>query len=168
MKMRMPVAVVRTLPSALAIVVALGLTHGASAQTQPPEVPSDGSSTSLNARWVSALTGMKVETPAGAHLGTVREVIVDGYGRASYAIIAYGGMMGLGNHYTAVPWATVADMLHRDRLLIDQAQLENAPLLPGAKPGAANRTWRRDADSYWRGKLAVAQPRGSLAPSGGQ
>jgi hypothetical protein len=98
---------------------------------------------------------MKVETPAGASLGRVKDVIVDDYGRASYAIIAYGGMMGLGNNYTAVPWTSVAELLHSDRLLIDQAQLENAPVLSGAKPDSANTSWRREADSYWRSKVAL-------------
>ncbi len=116
---------------------------------------SDASATSLNAKWVSALVDMKVETPAGARLGTVRDVIVDGYGRATYAIIAYGGMMGLGNHYTAVPWESVAEMLQRDRLLMDQAQLENAPLLSDAKPELSNKSWHREADNYWRGRVAL-------------
>jgi hypothetical protein len=63
--------------------------------------------------------------------------------------------MGLGNNYTAVPWTTVAEMLHSDRLLVDQAQLENAPVLASAKPDSANTSWRREADSYWRGKVAM-------------
>lgn len=115
---------------------------------------SDGAAGSLDAKWVSALVGMKVETPSGARLGTVKDVIVDAYGRQTYAIIAYAGMMGLGKKYTAVPWVTVGEMLQRDRLLMDQAQLENAPLLSSAKPDSANRSWRREADSYWRGKVA--------------
>jgi hypothetical protein len=98
---------------------------------------------------------MKVETASGARLGTVKDVIVDGYGRQTYAIISYAGMMGLGNKYTAVPWVTVGEMLQRDRLLMDQAQLENAPLLSSAKPDSTNRAWRREADSYWRGKLSL-------------
>lgn len=137
---------------AFAVVGALALANMACAQSQRPEsdVPS------MSTKWVSAIVGMKVTTPAGATLGTVRDVVVDGYGRPNYAIIAYGGMMGLGNHYTAVPWASVAEMLQRDRLLVDQWQLENAPILSGAKPESANTTWRRAADSYWRGKLATS------------
>jgi len=86
---------------------------------------------------------------------TVKDVIVDGYGRQTYAIISYAGMMGLGNKYTAVPWVTVAEALQRDRLLMDQGQLENAPLLSSAQPDSANRSWRGEADSYWRGKVAL-------------
>jgi sporulation protein YlmC with PRC-barrel domain len=151
------------LPKAFAIMAAVGLANVAHAQAQSPqasslpqrEMTSITSTPSLNAKWVSALVGMKVETPAGARLGTVKNVIVDGYGRATYAVIAYAGMMGLGNKYTAVPWLSIAEMLQRDRLLMDQGQLENAPVLPSAKPDPANRSWRREADSYWRGKVAL-------------
>lgn len=33
----------------------------------------------MDARWVSAIVGMKIETPAGALLVLVQDVIVDGY-----------------------------------------------------------------------------------------
>jgi sporulation protein YlmC with PRC-barrel domain len=166
--------------NAFAIVAAFGLATVAHAQAQRPQIPTqtdsqrdavsstwgpDAGATSLSARWVSAIVGMKVETPAGAHLGTVKDVIVDAYGRATFAIVAYGGMMGLGNNYTAVPWTSVAEMLHRDRLLVDQAQLENAPLLAGARPDSANTSWRREADSYWRGKLALGAAASVAAPA---
>lgn len=139
--------------NAFAVVTALGLANVASAQSQPQET--DGDAPSLSARWESSIVGMRVTTPDGARLGTVKDVIVDGYGRATYAVIAYGGMMGLGNKYTAVPWTTVAAMLHSDRLLVDQSKLENAPILAGAKPESANAPWRHAADTYWRGKVAL-------------
>jgi sporulation protein YlmC with PRC-barrel domain len=185
------------LPSALAIVAALGVANVACVQAQRTEpssqtdpngqksaagtVPSvtssvqqrdtvgfpsgsDGTAGNLDTKWVSALVGMKVETPSGARLGTVKDVIVDGYGRQTYAIISYAGMMGLGNKYTAVPWATVAEMLQRDRLLMDQGQLESAPLLSSAKPDSANKGWRGEADNYWRGKVAVGAGSANVPP----
>jgi sporulation protein YlmC with PRC-barrel domain len=139
--------------NACATVAVFALSGLASAQSASPVT--DGDAPSLSTKWVSSIVGMKVMTPAGAGLGTVRDVVVDGYGRASYAIVAYGGMMGLGNKYIAVPWVSVAEMLHSDRLLVDRSQLENAPLLAGAKPESANTTWRRAADTYWRGKVAM-------------
>lgn len=111
----------------------------------------------MDAKWVSAIVGMKVVTPAGALLGRVRDVVIDGYGRASFAIVSYGGVMGVGVRYTAVPWATVAEMLDRDRLLVDRSNLENSPLLLSAKPEPGDKDWRRAAESYWNGKVAAAQ-----------
>lgn len=159
-------------PSAFAIVVAVGLINAGCVQP-PPETqaltdandtgaavsaPVSASSASLSAKWVSDLVGMRVETPGGARLGTVKDVTVDGYGRQTYAIIAYAGMMGLGNKYTAVPWLNVAEMLQRDRLIMDQLQLENAPVLSSAKPQLSNNSWHREADDYWRDRLAHGEP----------
>lgn len=109
----------------------------------------------MDAKWVSAVRGMKVVTPQGALLGRVQDVVVDGYGRPSFAIVSYGSVMGFGIKYTAVPWATVADMLARDRLLVDRTNLENAPLLAGAKPEITDKNWRHEAENYWNGKVAV-------------
>ena len=157
--------------NAVAIVATLGLANVAGAQTQPREslereaTSSDASTPGLDAKWVSGIVGMKVESRDGATLGTVRDVVVDGYGQATHAVVAYGGMMGLGNKYTAVPWAIVAEVLDRDRLIMDQSRLENAPTLSGARPDSANTTWRRTAASYWRGKVAMG-PASVAAPAG--
>jgi hypothetical protein len=91
----------------------------------------------------------------------VQEVVVDGYSRPSFAIVRYGGLVaGLGAKYAAIPWQTVAEMLDRDKLVVNQPLLEKAPTLSGA--GAAGRSgeWRRDAELYWNGKVASA-PEGS-------
>jgi sporulation protein YlmC with PRC-barrel domain len=146
--------------NAFAVVAAFGLANMACAQSQrlAPDAPT------LSAKWVSSIVGMQVTSPTGEHLGRVKDVIVDGYGQPTYAIIAFGGMMGLGNNYAAVPWTSVAEMLQNDRLLMDQSQLENAPVLANAKPEYANTRWRQAADSYWRGKVAMSP---ASAPSGG-
>jgi sporulation protein YlmC with PRC-barrel domain len=111
----------------------------------------------MDAKWVSAIVGMRIETPAGARLGRVQDVVIDGYGRATFAIVSYGGVMGVGTRYAAVPWAAVAEMLNRDRLLVDRSNLENSPLLLSAKPAPGDTAWRRDAESYWNGKVIVAR-----------
>jgi sporulation protein YlmC with PRC-barrel domain len=117
----------------------------------------DAATARMDAKWVSAIVGMKIETPDGARLGRVQDVVIDGYGRASFAIVSYGGLMGVGTRYTAVTWAAVAEMLDRDRLLVDRSHLENAPLLLYAKPEAGDKDWRRAAESYWNGKVVAAQ-----------
>jgi len=111
----------------------------------------------MDAKWVSAVIGMKVVTPAGAALGKVHDVVMDGYGRATFALVSYGGMFGVGAKYTAVPWAVVAEMLDRDRLVVEQASLEHAPRLLGAKPGTGDEHWRDVAEDYWKGRLQVSQ-----------
>ena len=149
------------------IVAAFALASAASAQVLRPEIRTHGD---LNAKWVSAIVGMKVVSPTGTHLGTVKDVVVDGYGRATYAIISYGGMMGLGNRYTAVPWASVAEMLRATGCWWIRRSSNMAPILPDGQPEFVSTSWRRAADNYWRSKVAlgpapVAVPTGpGLAP----
>ena len=138
--------------NASAIVTLLGLATVASAQSPLPQTDAP----SLSTRWVSSIVGMRVTTPTGTNLGKVKDVIVDGYGQPTYAIISYGGVIGLGSKYIAVPWATVAEMLERDKLLVDQGRLESAPQLASSRPESANTSWRRAADSYWRDKVALS------------
>jgi sporulation protein YlmC with PRC-barrel domain len=149
-----------------AIVAGFGLT--AAGCTQPPQelrTQEDSSNngavvgtSDLGTKWVSDVVGMRVETSTGARLGNVNDVLIDGEGRQTYAIISYAGMMGLGNKYTAVPWRNVGEMLQRDRLVMDQVQLESAPLLSSAKPDLSSAGWHRAADDYWGGRIPLRRP----------
>jgi sporulation protein YlmC with PRC-barrel domain len=117
----------------------------------------DAATARMDARWVSAIVGMKIVTPAGALLGRVQDVVIDGYGRASFAIVSYGGVMGVGTKYTAIPWEAVAEMLERDRLLVERSNLEKSPLLLNAKPAPGDNDWRGAAESYWNGRVVAAE-----------
>jgi sporulation protein YlmC with PRC-barrel domain len=158
------------LPTLIALGVICGLVSSGCTQVKPEReagsvtgIPAPANSGAdpvtarMDAKWVSAIVGMRVQTPDGTSLGRVRDVVVDGYGVGSFAIVAYGGVMGLGIRYTAVPWVNVAGMLDRDRLLVDRSKLESAPLLLSANPGPGDNGWRHRAESYWNGKVAVAQ-----------
>lgn len=131
----------------------------ASAQAHSQIQPGSGDKIAarMDAKWVSAVIGMKVVTPAGAALGNVHDVIVDGYGRATFALVSYGGVFGVGTTYTAVPWAVVAEMLDRDRLVVERAKLEKAPRLVGIRPGTADAHWRNDSENYWKGWLEASR-----------
>jgi sporulation protein YlmC with PRC-barrel domain len=117
----------------------------------------DKTAARLDAKWVSAVVGMKIVTLAGASLGKVNDVIVDGYGQATFALASYGGVFGVGTKYTALPWAVVAELLDRDRLVVRRASLENAPQLLKAKPGTDDRQWRVNAEDYWKRTLQASR-----------
>ena len=150
---------------AVCVLVSVGCTHvkqerdvvAAAATRGAVDGGVDAVTARMDAKWVSAIVGMKIETPAGALLGRVQDVIVDGYGRPGFAIVSYGGVMGIGTKYTAVPWSTVAEMLDRDKLLVERSNLEGAPVLSSATRELWNKGWRRAAESYWYGKRVAAQ-----------
>ena len=117
---------------------------------------------SVSGAQASKLVGMNVQTASGDRLGQVKEVVIDKSGQASYAVIAYGPTAG---KQTAVPWAAVTPMIHGDKVVMDQAQLEQAPVLSkGQKMDPSSGTWSRDANVYWRSvRMRTVDPQPSSA-----
>lgn len=58
---------------------------------------------------VSKICGAAVKGADGASLGTITEVMIDhDSGAVGYAVLAVGGVMGVGETLFAVPWAQFA------------------------------------------------------------
>jgi hypothetical protein len=76
------------------------------------------------------LTGDRVKNSAGDDLGKVEEIMIDlRDGRVSYVVLSFGGFMGLGDKYFAIPWAMLEVDLEEKcfRLDLDKQILEEAP-----------------------------------------
>jgi hypothetical protein len=74
--------------------------------------------------------GTQVYSPAGEKLGTVDYVILDrDSGRAVYAILAFGGFLGLGESYHPLPWPMLAYDTGRGGYVVDvdRQMLKDAP-----------------------------------------
>jgi hypothetical protein len=87
-------------------------------------------STSSNIIAADKVEGTTVYNRAGEKLGTVDHVMIDKQrGNVCYAIMSFGGFLGMGESYHPLPWAK----LTYDRNLggfvvdLDRAQLEGAP-----------------------------------------
>ena len=112
--------------------------------------------TSLSA---STLTGDKIRNPDGENLGNLEEIVIDlETGRVSYAVLAAGGFMGLGDKYFAVPWAMLTVDTDNKEVVLDVSKetLENAPGFDKDNwPDIHDRTWVADVyryyghDPYW-------------------
>jgi sporulation protein YlmC with PRC-barrel domain len=83
-------------------------------------------------RAASMLTGDPVRNSAGEDLGHIEQIMIDiPSGRVVYAVLAFGGFLGIEDKLFAVPW----DVLRIDEkaliesfvLDIDRKTLENAP-----------------------------------------
>jgi sporulation protein YlmC with PRC-barrel domain len=104
------------------------------------------------------LIGTEVQTLTGESLGEVTAVIDDKKGYARYAVISHGGILGWGIKRIAVPWATVQSVLQNDKLMMDRAHVEKAPVLSGSQtPDLSSSAWSRAADRYWNGKIATRE-----------
>jgi len=78
----------------------------------------------------STLIGDKIVNPAGQDLGKLEELMIDIVsGRVAYAVLSFGGILGLGDKLLAIPWSSlVVDEANR-RIVLDVAKetLEKAP-----------------------------------------
>jgi sporulation protein YlmC with PRC-barrel domain len=79
----------------------------------------------------SNLIGKQVKDPYGKDLGDIKELVVnwrDG-GYIEYAVLSFGGFLGLGDKYFAVPWGALT--LSGDKkhfiLNVKEESLKNAP-----------------------------------------
>jgi sporulation protein YlmC with PRC-barrel domain len=78
----------------------------------------------------STLTGDKVVNPAGEHLGEIKEVMLDlENGKIDYFVIEFGGFLGIGVKYFAIPLRLLKIDTPNKRFIFNQSRqvLENAP-----------------------------------------
>ena len=57
----------------------------------------------------STLAGDSVRNSQGEHLGKVEDIMLDiGTGRVAYAVLSFGGFLGMGDKLFAIPWSALA------------------------------------------------------------
>jgi hypothetical protein len=56
----------------------------------------------------SKVTGTDVYNTEGEHLGVVHDIMLDKRsGKIAYALMSFGGFLGIGERYHPLPWATL-------------------------------------------------------------
>jgi len=74
--------------------------------------------------------GATVANPTGDVLGTVDDLILDSAtGRVVYALMSFGGLLGLGTQYFPIPWELFTHDTANSRFTVDldKTRLETAP-----------------------------------------
>ena len=97
----------------------------------------------------STLNGDSVKNAAGEDLGKVDEIMIDiPTGRVAYAVLSFGGVLGMGGKLFAVPWNSL--QVDEDEkcfvMNVDKATLENAP-------GFDKSNWPDMADTGYRSQI---------------
>jgi sporulation protein YlmC with PRC-barrel domain len=106
------------------------------------------------------LIGAKVVNPEGKDLGTVEDIAVDpDSGQVAYAVLSFGGFLGIGDKYFAIPWRSLQFDPENDEkisLAVEKSQLENAAGFDKDNwPDMANEQWARSthtsfgAQPFW-------------------
>ncbi|MGH2582520.1 MAG: PRC-barrel domain-containing protein [Anaerolineales bacterium] len=91
------------------------------------------------------LTGYPVRNLAGERVGKIEEIMLDWQeGRIAYAVLSFGGALGVGNKLYAVPWNTLTLDLDRNEYVldVDKELLANAP-------GFDKEHWPQTSDERW-------------------
>ena len=108
----------------------------------------------------TTLKGDKVRNSAGEDLGKIEEFMIDlESGRLAYAVLSFGGFLGVGNKLFAVPWPALAldTDKHEFVLNVDKVLLKSAPGFDKDHwPDMADRGWGTQVykyygiDPYWQ------------------
>ena len=99
--------------------------------------------------------GTDVYNTKGEHLGAIEHVMIDKLsGQVAYAVMSFGGFLGIGEKYHPLPWQVLDYDTSRGGYVIDldKKTLEGAPYYGDTSDPSAwtDRTWRSRVDDYYR------------------
>src|SRR5262245_25030248 len=134
-----------------------GQTHSQPAGAKPKGIEKIESKDHLGAWKGSQIIGAKVEDSAGKNIGKIEDVRVDASGRVQFAVLSFGGFMGIGDKWYAIPWNAL--QMERDaegkdvkRVVLDVSKetIERAPSFTQDRwPDTRDSQWTRDTQKYW-------------------
>ena len=95
-------------------------------------------------------------------LGDIKEIMLDmRTGKVAYAVMAFGGFLGMGDKLFAVPWTALRlDTINKRFVLnIEKDHLENAPGFDkNSWPDMTDATWVNELHSYYGTKAYQDAP----------
>ena len=104
--------------------------------------------------------GTQVYSPDDSHIGDIDHLMIEKVsGKVAYAVMSFGGFMGMGTNMYPVPWGALKydTSMGGYRTNITEAQLQNAPAYDDNS--WADRNWEENihrhykAPSYWDGSF---------------
>ncbi len=101
----------------------------------------------------NTLLGNDVYNTDKEKLGDIKELMVDmASGNVAYAVLSYGGVLGLGDKLFAVPWSALSlDTQHkRFTLKVSKDALKDAPGFDKAHwPSMSDKTWAGGVHTFY-------------------
>ncbi|MGA7180704.1 MAG: PRC-barrel domain-containing protein [Thiobacillaceae bacterium] len=108
------------------------------------------------------LIGNDVYNHKGEDLGDIKEIMLDmRTGKVGYAVLSFGGFLGMGEKLFAVPWnALTLDTENKRFVLnVEKDRLNNAPGFDKDKwPNMADESWEKEIHSYYGTKPWADEP----------
>jgi sporulation protein YlmC with PRC-barrel domain len=97
-----------------------------------------------------SLIGDRVVNREGEDLGKIEEIMLETEnGRIAYAVLSFGGLMGMGDKLFAIPWNLLQLDAQQRRFILNvsKERLKTAP-------GFDKNNWPRMADQEWSREIA--------------
>jgi len=100
------------------------------------------------------MIGTDVVNPQGDNLGDVKEVVIDPRsGRVAYAVVSFGGFLGMGEKLFAIPFSAFAYNAVKNEYVLDVSK-ERLKAAPGFDadhwPSMSDEKWNRDVYKYYQ------------------
>ncbi len=128
-----------------------------------PTAPTPPAAAPMHMERASDLKGNKVRNREGEHLGKIEEIMIElDSGRIGYAVLSFGGILGIGDKLFAVPWRALSlDREKREFILdIPKKRLEEAPGFDKDNwPDMANPEWGEMVHGFYGQTYAGGQRR---------
>jgi hypothetical protein len=103
------------------------------------------------------VVGVKVTNPHNEDLGKVVEVVLDKItGQTCYVVLSFGGVLGMGDKYFALPWEAFKYDAGKDQFVlnVNKEKLKNAPgFEKNHWPDMAENSWGAGINAYYRGTI---------------
>jgi len=97
--------------------------------------------------------GTSVMNRKGEKLGSIESVMIEKRsGKVAYAVMSFGGFLGIGDQHHPVPWSSLVYDTDLSGYVIDadRARLEGAPSYKGAEtPDWSDRQWGQRVHQYY-------------------
>lgn len=103
----------------------------------------------------TSLIGDDINNPQGESLGDLKDLMIDlGTGNIAYAVISFGGVMGMGAKLFAVPWKSLR-VDHANKCLtldVSKDRLKDAPGFDSDNwPDFSDASFADKVHTYYRG-----------------
>ena len=99
------------------------------------------------------LNGNDVYNSDGEDLGDIKEFMIDmASGKIAYAVLSFGGLLGMGDKLFAVPWAalTLDTVEKRFTLKVPKTVLKDAPGFDQDRwPAMSDKTWASGVHKFY-------------------
>jgi hypothetical protein len=124
-------------------------------QTESTVVGTGAVATNETDRLISAdkVEGTAVYNRMSERLGTVHTVMIDKYtGQVAYAVMSFGGFLGIGESYHPLPWKVLTYDTRQGGYVVDldRSRLEAAPSYTTSKmPNWSDQSYWRQIDEYY-------------------